>query len=70
MSYEPSPISRAYELGDNAEVEAKLDRLLAASETERKQRNIAITVGVLSALFAAGRLGILAVPLVKKARGR
>ena len=48
--------------------EDKLDRILRLQKEEASKRKIALTFTILGALFAAGRLGVLAVPLVKARR--
>jgi len=48
--------------------EDKLDRILRLQKEESRKRQIALTFTALGALFAAGRLGVLAVPLVKARR--
>lgn len=57
-------------LGLSEAQEDKLDRILRLQKEEARKRKIAFTFTALGALFAAGRLGVLAVPLVKARRAR
>ena len=49
---------------------AKLDQLLSLQKAEDAKRKLALLIGGAGALFAAARLGIVALPLVKAARRR
>lgn len=57
-------------LGATEDAEGKLDRILKNQEEDARRRRIAVVWAAVGALFAAGRLGILAVPLVKARRAR
>jgi hypothetical protein len=48
----------------------QLELLTQFTEAEERRRRWALYIGVASALFAAGRLGILAVPFVRQKRWR
>lgn len=50
--------------------EEKLDRILENQAAEAKRRRTTITIGILGAIIAAGRLGIVAVPMIHAARAR
>lgn len=60
----------ADELTFEDEVRAALAAIRAEQEAERKRRRITIAVGAASALFAAARLGIVAIPFIKERRRR
>jgi hypothetical protein len=51
------------------EIDAKLNLVLKGQAEEAKRRKLALTVTIVGAVFAAGRLGILAVPFIKARRG-
>lgn len=48
----------------------KLDLILQNQALEAKRRKLTVTIGIVAAIIAAARLGIVAVPLVKAARAR
>lgn len=54
-----------------AETDAeKLDLILSRQAEEARKRKLALALGAFGALIAAGKLGILAVPLIKAAKAR
>ena len=52
------------------DVEEKLDLILKNQKSQASKRKLTVTLAVLGAVIAAGKLGIVAVPLVKAARAR
>lgn len=52
------------------DTEEKLDLILKNQAEQARKRKLALTLGAIGALFAAARLGIVAIPLVKAARAR
>lgn len=50
--------------------EDKIDRILRLQKEEAAKRKVALMFGALGALFAAAKLGIVAIPLVQSARRR
>lgn len=60
----------ADELSFEEAVRAELAAIRAEQAAERKRRRITIAVGAASALFAAARLGIVALPFIKERRRR
>lgn len=56
--------------GASEDAESKLDIIIANQAEQDRKRRFALALGAIGALFAAARLGIVAVPLVKAARAR
>jgi hypothetical protein len=52
-------------VGAAESAEEKLDLILKNQAVQARKRKIVLTIGVLGALIAAARLGIVAIPLVK-----
>jgi hypothetical protein len=50
--------------------EEKIDLILRLQQEEARKRKFALLLGAVGALFAAARLGIVAVPLIHAARAR
>lgn len=48
----------------------KLDLVLSNQTKESQARKMAFTIGIVGAVIAAARLGIVAVPLIKAAKAR
>lgn len=48
----------------------KLDLILKNQADEAKRRKLTVTIGVIGAIIAAARLGIVAVPMIHAARAR
>lgn len=50
------------------EIRANTQEILARQKKEADDRRIALIIGGVSALFAAAKLGILAIPLIRAKR--
>jgi hypothetical protein len=57
-------------VGGPLSAEEKLDTILKNQTEQSKRRQFALTLGILGALIAAARLGLVAIPLVKAAKRR
>ena len=57
-------------VGAPLSADEKLDTILKNQDAHAKKRQLAITIGVMGALLAAARLGIVAIPLIKSAKAR
>lgn len=47
---------------------AQVDEVLERQKEEERNRKLALIVGGLGALFAAARLGVVAIPLIRRRR--
>ena len=59
-----------FAVGASGTSEDKLDQILRIQKEEGAKRKLALIIGGVGALFAAARLGIVVLPLVKAARRR
>jgi hypothetical protein len=52
------------------DVEEKLDLIINNQKSQARKRKLTVTLAVLGAVIAAGKLGILAVPMIRASRAR
>lgn len=56
-------------VADIQSLQRRLDELLVRQAREEQLRKWSLIIGAAAALFAAGRLGIAAIPFVRRKRG-
>lgn len=56
--------------GAAADEVSKLDLILKNQADEAERRKLTVTIGVIGAIIAAARLGIVAIPVIHAARAR
>lgn len=72
------PLSTRYPMGDDItaptvtdpieEIRTNVAELIKRAREDAENRKIALIIGGVSALFAAAKLGLVAIPLIRKSR--
>jgi hypothetical protein len=57
-------------VGASESPDEKLDLIIKNQEEQARKRKLTVSLAVLGAIIAAGKLGILAVPLIRASRAR